>query len=371
MSRKQAYLADYKAMRLSVIIPSLTGEVPRTVPCDSRVEVILVKGMSPVSAACNEGLRRATGDWIAWVDCDDEVLPSWCETILREIDELQDSGIDVLSFGAEMSRGNGKTVTMRYCDERRDVSSMRYLCDILRDIGGCTWLWNKVFRRSLFDGLRFEGPTQEDFRIMPRVLMRARCVRMLPEVLYRYTRPKGSLTHAGGGARNAEGILAAISDGLHDVPCAETIMPFWNEGCAVRAADCIYNSGRNRELMAFLRMNLRSILFDARLGMSVKAKSMRLCWKMTYCPYLRDGRLYTCAQAYHIKDYIKLYETETGNQGKMTASAGLDVHDEANDGWTILRYLMTPCETCRFCADRVRGIPWTQGFRSVRDWEVG
>ena len=148
-------------------------------------------------------------------------------------------------------------------------------------------------------------------------------------------------------------------------------MPFWNEGCAVRAADCIYNSGRNRELMAFLRMNLRSILFDARLGMSVKAKSMRLCRKMTYCPYLRDGRLYTCAQAYHIKDYIKLYETETGNQGKMTASAGLDVHDEANDGWTILRYLMTPCETCRFCADRVRGIPWTQGFRSVRDWEVG
>ena len=101
------------------------------------------------------------------------------------------------------------------------------------------------------------------------------------------------------------------------------------------------------------------------------AKSMRLCRKMTYCPYLRDGRLYTCAQAYHIKDYIKLYETETGNQGKMTASAGLDVHDEANDGWTILKYLMTPCETCRFCADRVRGIPWTQGFRSVRDWEVG
>ena len=267
-------MADNQAVLLSVIVPSLTGEIPRSIPDGGSVEVVVVKGVSPVSAARNEGLRRATGDWIAWVDCDDEVTPSWSATILREIEGIGDADIDVFCFGAAMVRADGTSATMRYCDERADVASLRYLCDILRDVGGSTWLWNKVFRRSLFDGLRFEGETQEDFRIMPRVLMRTRRVRTIPDVLYRYMRPSGSLTHAGGGSRNAEGILAAISDGLHDMPYAETIMPFWNEGCAVRAADCIYNSGRNRELMAFLRMNLRSILFDARLGMSVKAKSI-------------------------------------------------------------------------------------------------
>lgn len=257
-----------------MIVPSLTGGIPRSIPDDGRVEVVVVKEVSPVSAARNEGLARATGEWIAWVDSDDEVEPTWYETILREIEGIGDADIDVLCFGAAMVRADGTSATVRYCDERRDVAAMRYLCDILCDVSGSTWLWNKVFRRSLFDGLRFEGETQEDFRIMPRVLMRTRRVRTIPDVIYRYMRPSGSLTHAGGGARNAKGILAAISDGLSDVPCAETIMPFWNEGCAARAADCIYNSGRNRDLMRFLRSNLRSIVSDPRLGIAVKAKSI-------------------------------------------------------------------------------------------------
>lgn len=274
-------------MKVSAIIPVGSAEMwPRCrqsieasiAHCGKADEFEVVPCMDlerrGVSTARNEGLARATGEWIAWVDCDDEVAPTWCDTIMREIEGIGDEDIDVICFGAAMVRADGESATVRYCDERRDVASMRYLYDILCDVGGSTWLWNKVFRRSLFDGLRFEGETQEDFRIMPRVLMRTGRVRTIPDVIYRYMRPSGSLTHAGGGARNANGILAAISDGLSDVPRAETIMPFWNEGSAVRAADCIYNSGRNRELMAFLRRNLRSIVFDPRLGMSVKAKSI-------------------------------------------------------------------------------------------------
>lgn len=274
-------------MKVSIIIPVGSEEMwPRCrqsiadsiAHCGKpdRFEILpcMDLGRRGVSIARTEGLSRATGEWIAWVDCDDEVEPTWCETILREIEGIGDGDVDVFCFGASCIRANGTSATMRYCDKRRDVASMRYLCDILCDVGGSTWLWNKVFRKSLFDGLRFEGETQEDFRIMPRVLMRTRRVRTIPDVIYRYMRPSGSLTHAGGGARNANGILAAISDDLSDVPCTDTIMPFWNEGCAIRAADCIYNSGRNKDLMWFLRRNLRSIVSDYRLGVNVKAKSI-------------------------------------------------------------------------------------------------
>lgn len=99
-------------------------------------------------------------------------------------------------------------------------------------------------------------------------------------------------------------------------------------------------------------------------------KAMRFCRKTTYCPYLRDGRLYTCAQAFHIRDYIRLCEKETGAKGEMVASRGLDVHADGIDGWDILEYLMTPCETCRFCADKARFIAWSKGRMDAKEWEA-
>ena len=96
--------------------------------------------------------------------------------------------------------------------------------------------------------------------------------------------------------------------------------------------------------------------------------ALRLCRNSTYCPYLRDGRLYTCAQAYHIRDYIAAWKRETGEESKMRPSKGLDVHDSKLDGWAALEYLMTPCETCRFCADSLRFVKWGHCTGSVKEW---
>lgn len=97
-------------------------------------------------------------------------------------------------------------------------------------------------------------------------------------------------------------------------------------------------------------------------------KAMRFCRKMTYCPYLRDGRLYACAQAYHVRDYIAAWEKETGERSKMCPSRGLDVHDPKIGGLAMLEYLMTPCETCRFCADSFRFVKWGHCAGSVKEW---
>ena len=99
------------------------------------------------------------------------------------------------------------------------------------------------------------------------------------------------------------------------------------------------------------------------------AKSaFRFCRKTTYCPYLRDGRIYACAQAYHIRDYISAYERDIGDNTEMCADAGLNVHDQKLDGWRIAEYLMTPCGTCRFCSDKPRFIPWSNGAKNAKEW---
>lgn len=97
-------------------------------------------------------------------------------------------------------------------------------------------------------------------------------------------------------------------------------------------------------------------------------KAMRFCRKSTYCPYLRDGRIYTCAQAYHIREYIEACRRESGEDVKMCPSRGLDVYDAGLDGMKILYYLMEPCETCRFCADSFRFMEWKQSDGCVREW---
>lgn len=84
-------------MRLSVIVPSLYGGLPKSLPDDRDVEVIVVAGVSPVGKARNEGLRRATGDYVAWVDADDEIEDGW----LKAIKEAIVDNPDAVVFGCE------------------------------------------------------------------------------------------------------------------------------------------------------------------------------------------------------------------------------------------------------------------------------
>ena len=158
-------------MKLSVVIPSLDGNVP-TMPDDPQLEVVIVKGVCPVCAARNEGLRRATGEYVAWVDADDEIMPDWLSEILKALE----GSPDVLSFDARAEWHDGSGRPSYRLDGRTTGQ-----------------LWCKVFRRSLFDGLRFEGTIHEDWRIqcqLPKDLVRVH----LDRVLYRYKRTKAGLS---------------------------------------------------------------------------------------------------------------------------------------------------------------------------------
>ncbi len=268
-------------MKLSIVIPTLDGTLPGGLPCSGgEVELVVVRGTSPVSVARNVGLERATGEWIAWADADDSLSGGWLDAVLGAIDEAAARGDDVISFGASVARSNGRSLDVRYRAEKCRVPARRYLLDVLRDIGGSTWLWNKVFRKKLFEGVTFAGETQEDMRILPRVLSRARSVLVMPDILYVYTRPEKSLTHDGGGDTNAEGLISAIGDNLPDVQDAAAIMPAWKEGCALRAADWLLHASRHsrrtgsaKDLAKFLRANFWRILLDPAQGTRTKLKA--------------------------------------------------------------------------------------------------
>lgn len=169
--------------KLSIIVPTLDGGVPasltRATEGRTDVEVVAVKGVSPVGKARSEGLRRSTGKWIAWVDADDEVREEWLPTVLCEVkaqEEAHGQGADILTFNARQEWHDGSGRPSAVLDGRK-----------------CGQLWCKVFRRTLFDGLEFQGAVHEDWRIqcqMPKTVKRVH----IDKVLYVYRRQRNGLS---------------------------------------------------------------------------------------------------------------------------------------------------------------------------------
>ena len=166
---------------------------------DKRIRVIH-KENGGLSDARNAALDIATGDYITFVDSDDWISP---DTYAPLLEMMGDN--DLLEYAV-----SGRLQLKDCCYE--NVNEYWLQAQVYTHCFAC----NKIFRRHLFDGVRFpKGQIFEDVYTLPHLLRSARKVCTTSHGFYHYTDNSQGITAKAGG----EGLTLLLETHLHcDMP---------------------------------------------------------------------------------------------------------------------------------------------------------
>ena len=163
---------------------------------DSRIEVIHTDNQG-VSCARNEGLNRATGDFISFVDADD-----WLEEDMYAlmVSNINENVADICISGYVLSTQNGDVFAFEIEAERL------YTCEeTIREVFTprssriMGWeLVDKLFRRHAVNSCRFKQDCSisEDKLFFWQVLKNVKCVSYFPLHKYHYFMRGDSAVHS-------------------------------------------------------------------------------------------------------------------------------------------------------------------------------
>ena len=150
---------------------------------DKRIKVIH-KENGGAPTAYNAGLDEATGEIIAFVDGDDSVLPSMFE-ILVEV--LLKYNTQIAICGVAHIIDSAEAYKEQFCEQITVLESQKALEELLADRKEKSYCWNKIYRRSLFQNIRFPvGRNYEDIAVMHHIFANADRVVWVPDALYEY-----------------------------------------------------------------------------------------------------------------------------------------------------------------------------------------
>ena len=171
--------------------PQICDEYARK---DSRIKVIHKKN-GGLSDARNTGIGIARGRYLAFVDSDDYLDPSYL-AVLFYAAERNGCDISYCNYAIyKQERGTHKTINVR--KPLPGMTTGRKICKLtIKDFRSRSYVWNKLYKRELFlngDNIRFPIMYFEDLATTPRLMYFADKAVVVDKCLYYYTKRKGSI----------------------------------------------------------------------------------------------------------------------------------------------------------------------------------
>ena len=172
---------------------------------DSRIRVIH-KENGGLSDARNAGLAVATGEYVSFIDSDDQIAP---EFLARLYDAMVKTGAEVAECATDYVDEDGNVLRLRKAADMPEMGKMEALRRLVMENGVYQTVWNKLYRRDVIDGILFAvGKLNEDEFWTYRVLDRIEKLAIISEPLYHYLQRGSSIIGTGYNIRRLDGLEA-------------------------------------------------------------------------------------------------------------------------------------------------------------------
>ncbi len=147
---------------------------------DGRIRV-MHKANGGLSDARNYGLDRCRGEYVAFVDSDDALAPHTLDTLMDIVSSHPE--YDILEFPVLERHGRpDEHLFNPGC--KAYGSALDWLAEY--GLEHC-WAWNKIYRRELFDNVRFpKGKLYEDVLTLTQLLKKKPTIATTDNGLYLY-----------------------------------------------------------------------------------------------------------------------------------------------------------------------------------------
>jgi len=191
---------SYGALQVIVVDDGSTdgsGAVcDRYAGADPRVQVVH-QANAGAGAAKNVALSLAEGEYLSFVDSDDFLEPD-CYRYM--VDVLEETGAVAAQFGF---REVYRDAVEERCPPREVLDTQAYLLRFPKD-WSCALLWNKLYRRTLYDGVRFpEGRRIDDEFFTYQGFLGTGKVAVDGTVVYNYRKRRSSVMNSPASAEKA------------------------------------------------------------------------------------------------------------------------------------------------------------------------
>ena len=162
---------------------------------DQHIRVIH-KTNGGLSDARNAGIDMADGGYITFVDSDDYLAEDTYGPLMKRLEQAGDT--DILEYPIFVHYGSLKQYLTDFKSEKTyyDMESYWMAGRAYQHTYAC----NKIFRRSLFDEVRFPiGRVFEDAQTLPLLLQKAHTVQTCNQGLYYYCNNSNGITQTANG----------------------------------------------------------------------------------------------------------------------------------------------------------------------------